>query len=120
MLVAVDEAHLIHEWLDGASLPVNIFVIIVMLLTDFRGPDFRKAFKRIGGLRALTKVPFMCLTATPLMSKFAIKILGLSDIVLNPIEIHVHTVEIQLTTLAIYSTVTCSPIVEWTIHRYPL
>ena len=83
VLVAVDEAHLIHEWLDGASLPVkiNIFVIIVMLLTDFRGPDFRKAFKRIGGLRALTKVPFMCLTASapPAIEAEILESVGLHD-----------------------------------------
>lgn len=29
-----------------------------------RGPQFRRAFERIGGLRALTKVPFMALTAS--------------------------------------------------------
>ena len=29
-----------------------------------RGPDFRTAFHKIGGLRALTKVPFVCLTAS--------------------------------------------------------
>lgn len=29
-----------------------------------RGPTFRKAYKQIGGLRALTKVPFMTLTAS--------------------------------------------------------
>ena len=29
-----------------------------------RGPDFRTAFHKIGGLRALTKIPFMCLTAS--------------------------------------------------------
>ena len=32
---------------------------------DFtRGLDFRQAFRKIGGLRALTKVPVMCLTAS--------------------------------------------------------
>ena len=30
----------------------------------YRGPQFRRAFERIGGLRALTKVPFMALTAS--------------------------------------------------------
>ena len=30
----------------------------------YRGPDFRRAFHKIGGLRALIKVPFMCLTAS--------------------------------------------------------
>ena len=29
-----------------------------------RGNDFRQAFSRIGGLRALTTVPFMALTAS--------------------------------------------------------
>ena len=29
-----------------------------------RGPDFWMAFHKIGGLRALTKIPFMCLTAS--------------------------------------------------------
>ena len=33
-------------------------------ITLHRGPDFRRAFHKIGGLRALTKVPFMCLTAS--------------------------------------------------------
>lgn len=30
----------------------------------FRGVEFRQAFRRVGGLRALVKVPFMCLTAS--------------------------------------------------------
>lgn len=34
------------------------------LHTIFRGSDFRTAFKRIGGLRALAHVPFMALSAS--------------------------------------------------------
>ena len=30
----------------------------------YRGETFRKAFQHIGGLRALTKAPFMALTAS--------------------------------------------------------
>ena len=52
-----------------------------MLLTHFRGPEFRKAFKRIGGLRALTKVPFMCLTASapPAIEAEILESVGLHD-----------------------------------------
>lgn len=31
---------------------------------SYRGQDFRTAFSKLGGLRALTDVPFMALTAT--------------------------------------------------------
>ena len=34
------------------------------LFYDTRGKKFRPAYDKIGGLRALTKAPFMCLTAT--------------------------------------------------------
>lgn len=33
-------------------------------IIHFRGDDFRVSFKKLGGLRALTSVPFMALTAT--------------------------------------------------------
>ena len=58
-LVAVDEAHCIVDW----------FVVIVVVERRLnysvnRGCDFRTSFSKIGNLRALTKVPFMALTAT--------------------------------------------------------
>ena len=36
----------------------------IFLYTHVRGPDFRQAFRRIRGLRALSGVPFMSLTAS--------------------------------------------------------
>ena len=48
-----------------------------------RGEKFCQAFKRIGGLRALTKVPFMTLTASAPVSvqKDIIQSLSLTNIV---------------------------------------
>lgn len=48
-----------------------------------RGNDFRQAFKRIGGLRAMTKVPFMTLTASasPSVQEDIIQSLSLTNVV---------------------------------------
>ena len=39
-------------------------VATVMYLVSNRGKSFRPAFEKLGGLGALTRVPFMALTAT--------------------------------------------------------
>ena len=46
-----------------------------------RGAQFHRAFERIGGLRALTKVPFMALTASapPIVEDKIINSLCLCD-----------------------------------------
>ena len=66
VLVAVDEAHCIPEWLVcrvKMSFLVNaVFPCVNNLI--YRGVEFRKAFRRIGELRALVNVPFMALTAS--------------------------------------------------------
>ena len=36
----------------------------MLLIICLRGSDFRESFSRLGGLRALTKAPFMALTAS--------------------------------------------------------
>ena len=56
-LVAIDEAHCIPEWY-GFSMHYAKYAM------NYRGSDLRQAFSRIGGLRALTSVPFMALTAS--------------------------------------------------------
>ena len=56
-LVAVDEAHCIHEWLD-----YHVHTLVLAMNKLFcRGADFRTSFRSIGGLRALTDAPFMAL-----------------------------------------------------------
>ena len=59
-LVAIDEVHCVLDWL--LTLVYNITIIIKM--SFYRGKDFRTAFSKLGGLRALTNAPFMALTAT--------------------------------------------------------
>ena len=50
-----------------------------MLLS--RGGDFRTAFQKLGGLRALTTAPFMALTATasPATQQTITELLNLAD-----------------------------------------
>ena len=62
-MVAIDEAHCIHEWLEHAYF-ITLNTGYMCHIALCRGPDFRMAFHKIGGLRALTKIPFMCLTAS--------------------------------------------------------
>ena len=65
-LVAVDEAHCITEWYGSQQskrivhvrIPCNVFINLC------RGNDFRAAFRKIGGLRALTVAPFVALFAS--------------------------------------------------------
>ena len=61
VLVAVDEAHCIEDWL--VAIPDIMDSVLIIFLT-FRGKDFRTAFSKIGGLRAHTSAPFIALTAT--------------------------------------------------------
>ena len=68
VLIAVDEAHCIPEWL---VLNLHWFCLSYVLTCMHRSVDFRKAFKRSGELRAVVDVPFMAFTAsapTPVQS----------------------------------------------------
>ena len=58
-LVAIDEAHCIVE--RSGSF---VFCPIYYVECCIRGKDFRTAFDRMGGVRALVDVPFMALTAS--------------------------------------------------------
>ena len=44
--------------------PMIITTVNYQQYHDNRGKNFRPTYERIGGLRALTKAPFICLTAT--------------------------------------------------------
>ena len=72
VLVAVDDAHCISEWL-GNSRVVSLYCLILV--------GVRTDFEKIGGLRALTSVPFMALTASapPEVRATIIKLLHLSN-----------------------------------------
>lgn len=59
-LVAVDEAHCITEW----SVSIHVCCGLVFELYLYRGKEFRKAFKRIGEIRAMVDIPSMALTAS--------------------------------------------------------
>ena len=69
VLIAVDEAHCIPEWLVQYIIDVQLFrstLYTFMCLYTYRGVEFSKAFKHVGELRALVDVPFMALTpSTP-------------------------------------------------------
>ena len=60
VLIAIDEAHCIHEW----SVPIPSNFHLFKLYDYNRGQDFRKAFSHIGDIRALTHAPLMSLTAS--------------------------------------------------------
>lgn len=51
--------------------PILILLVLMYIILVFRGSEFRTAFSNIGGLRALTGVPFMALSASapPLVAK---------------------------------------------------
>jgi len=66
VLVAVDEAHCICEWwvLCTRSCSSKGHCISNFFLLFNRGSNFREAFNKIGSLKALSKAPFMALTAS--------------------------------------------------------
>lgn len=57
--------------------------LVHTLIPFFRGKDFRTAFSRLGGLRALTEVPFIALTASaPIETEqFILRSLGMQEAV---------------------------------------
>ena len=61
-LIAVDEAHCI---LNGWVISLRSAKIFdCFMYNTSRDPDFRMCFQQLGGLRALTEVPIIALTAT--------------------------------------------------------
>ena len=70
-----------YSWMVGTnSHPGMIAYHIRCCVWSCRGPEFRTVFERIGGLRALTKAPFMALTASdPPTVEEKINSLGLCD-----------------------------------------
>ena len=59
VLIAVDEAHCIPEWLVQYIIDVQLFrstLYTFMCLYTYRGVEFSKAFKHVGELRALVDV----------------------------------------------------------------
>ena len=65
VLIAIDEAHCICEWLVNIPLYIMYLKIQTCYHVLFcRGPRFRTAFRKLGGLRAITKAPIMALTAS--------------------------------------------------------
>lgn len=64
VLIAVDEAHCISEWLVRLSIICSSSLEHYVFKMLNRGKDFRKSFKMIGGLRALMSAPFMALSAS--------------------------------------------------------
>lgn len=61
--MAVDEAHRVAEWY---VIFFKIYYYIKVRL--YRGPQFRKAFHNLGGLRSLSSTPMMALTASAPMA----------------------------------------------------
>ena len=65
MSIAEDEAHCIQVWLEKWHLCSYVHAICASISAVlYRGETFHKAFQHIGGLCALTKAPFMALTAS--------------------------------------------------------
>ena len=46
------------------SIEKRVHTLYKLVISDFRGTDFRTAFSMIGGLRAVCDAPIMALTAT--------------------------------------------------------
>ena len=66
VLLAIDEVHCICEWLVNR---IPLYIMYLEIQTHYhvffcRGPTFRTAFQKLGGLRAITKAPIMALTAS--------------------------------------------------------
>ena len=62
-VIAVDEAHCISDWLGFLNVYIHVYTCVLLLIC-LRGSGFRESFARLGGLRALSKAPFMALTAS--------------------------------------------------------
>ena len=63
VLLAIDEVHCICEWLVN-RIPLYVMYLDINYVFFCRGPTFRTAFQKLGGLRAITKAPIMALTAS--------------------------------------------------------
>ena len=65
VLIAINEAHCICEWLVNIPLYIMYLKIKTRYHVLFcRGPKFRTAFQKLGGLQAITKAPTMALMAS--------------------------------------------------------
>ena len=78
VLVAVDEAHCICEWLVTQSFYHSLLWVRFIV---HRGPSLRKAFQKVGTFWSLTKAPFMALSASapPAFERTTFSSLALSD-----------------------------------------
>lgn len=60
-VIAVDEAHCISDWQVHSIFHNHTCILLLICL---RGSDFRNSFFRLGVLQALSKAPFIALTAS--------------------------------------------------------